>query len=71
MGVEDIESVFNIVGAICSTSIMILLPTLFYVRLIGKKKQQKGVKYYLSIVIFGVMAPYALFAIIAQQLKSD
>lgn len=71
MGVEDIEGVFNIVGAICSTSIMILLPTFFYVKLIGSKKQSKGLKYYLSLIIFGVMAPYALFAIIAQQIKSS
>ena len=63
--VESIESVFNIIGAICSTSISILLPSFFYVRLIQIRKQPKTLKYYFSIVLFCVMAPYALFSIIA------
>lgn len=71
LGVEDIEAVFNIIGAICSTSIGILLPSLFYFRLVVMKKQQRGLKYYISWLLFIVMAPYAIFAIIAQHIKSD
>lgn len=36
VGVEDIKPVFNIIGAICSTSIAILFPCLFYIKLIDK-----------------------------------
>ena len=63
--VSNIEAVFNIVGAVCSNSIGVLLPCLFYFMLVHKKKKSKGIKYYLTIVIFVVMLPYALFSIIA------
>lgn len=65
LAVEDIEAVFNVIGAICSTSIAILLPCFFYVRLIIMKKQKKGIKYYVSIVLGCIMGPYALFSIAA------
>lgn len=65
LALESIESVFNIIGAICSTSISILMPTFFYVKLTQMRKQPKTFKYYLSIVLFCVMGPYALFSIIA------
>lgn len=65
VGVEDIKPVFNIVGAICSTSIAILLPCLFYFKLIQKNQQRKSWMYYTAIVIFCVMGPYAIFSIVA------
>lgn len=65
VGVEDIKPVFNIVGAICSTSIAILLPCLFYFKLIEQQEQRKSWIYYTSIVIFCVMGPYAIFSIVA------
>lgn len=63
--VDDIESVFNIVGAVCSNSIGILLPCLFYFMLVHRKNKKKTIKYYTTIVIFVIMLPYALFSIIA------
>ena len=63
--VDNIESVFNVVGAVCSTSISTLLPCFFYVKLIKLRKQPITWKYYLSWAIFGIMTPYALFSIIA------
>ena len=39
MGVDSIESVFNIIGAVCSTSVSILMPCFFYFRLINIRKQ--------------------------------
>jgi amino acid permease len=62
---ESIESVFNLVGAVCSTSVSIFLPCFFYVKLTDMRKQPRGLKYYFSIVLFAVMAPYALFSIVA------
>ena len=67
MGLDDIEVVFNAVGAICSTSIALLLPCFFYIRLVNLKGQPKNIKYYLAIAIICIMGPYALFSIIALQ----
>jgi hypothetical protein len=65
MGLEDIEVVFNVVGAICCSSFGILLPSFFYCRLVVMKQKAKTWKYYLSLVILGVMAPYCLFSVAA------
>jgi amino acid permease len=65
MGVDDIELVFNAVGAICSTSIALLLPCYFYWRQIVQRGQPRGLKFYLAIAMFAVMAPYAIFSIVA------
>lgn len=65
--VEDIESVFNIVGAVCSTSIGVILPALFYFRQVDKKGKERTWKYYLSLSLFVVMIPYALFSIVASH----
>jgi amino acid permease len=71
LGVEDIKPVFNVVGAICSTSIAILLPCFFYFRLIGIKEQPTSLIYYISIVLFCVMAPYAIFSILALYINPN
>ena len=65
MGVESIESVFNIIGAICSTSVSILMPCFFYFKLIQMRKQPKNVKYYISIALVCIMTPYAIFSMVA------
>ena len=65
VGVDNIEAVFNVIGAICSSSIGILLPCFYYFRLIDKKKQPRNIKYYVSFILFLVIAPYALFSIVA------
>lgn len=53
------------IGAVCSTSVSVLLPCFFYFRLIMIKKQKRTYKFYLSIILFSTIAPYALFSIIA------
>lgn len=68
MALDDIEVVFNAVGAICATSIGMLLPCYFYIRLIKIKEQPVNFKYYLAIAVFCVMGPYALFSMIALHL---
>lgn len=65
VGVDSIESVFNVVGAVCSTSISTLLPCFFYVQLVRLRRQPKTWRFYLSAFIFCTMTPYALFSIIA------
>lgn len=65
VGVDDIEAVFNIIGAICSSSIGILLPCYFYFMLVNIKKQARTLKYYIAFFLFVVMAPYSIFSIVA------
>lgn len=65
MGVDSIESVFNIIGAVCSTSVSILMPCFFYFQLINMRKQPKHITYYIAIVLLCIMGPYALFSIAA------
>ena len=71
VGVDDVEVVFNSIGAVCSTSIAILLPCYFYCRLVVLRGQPKTVRFYLSMVVFAVMAPYAIFSVIALHVASE
>jgi amino acid permease len=65
MFVENIESVFNLVGAISCSAQGILFPLYFYLRLTQMKgKKKKGV-YYVSMVVLAVMVPFSIFAVIA------
>lgn len=70
ISVDDIEVVFNFIGAICSTSIGVLLPCFFYFMLVIKKKKERKITFYISLVIFGIMAPFAIFAVVAQYTKN-
>ena len=65
LGIDNLLAVFNILGAVSSNSIGILLPCFFYFRLIQIHKCPKSWKYYLAIITFSIMIPYALFSIIA------
>ena len=65
MGVESIESVFKIIGAICSPSVSILMPCFFYFKLIQMRKQPKIVKNYISIASVCIMTPYSIFSMVA------
>lgn len=66
---NDIEAVFNIIGAVCSTSICVLLPCFFYFVLVIKKGKKKNIKFYISGAIFCIMAPFALFSIVAKYVE--
>jgi amino acid permease len=71
LGVDDIEAVFNVVGAICSSSVCILLPTFFYIRLVHIKNKSKTWKYYLSCAILAVLTPYCLFSVAALYINIE
>lgn len=68
---DDIEAVFNVVGAVCSTSISMLLPCFFYFRLVALTGQPRRWKFYLSIAIFAVMTPYAVLSVVALYVNPD
>jgi len=63
--VDSIEVVFNAIGAICSTSISIVLPCIFYIRLVVDGNNKRGWKYYLALVLTCLIVPYSIFSIIA------
>ena len=69
--VDSIEVVFNAIGAICSTSISIILPCIFYIRLIIDNKSPKGWKYYLALILTIIIAPYSIFSIISLYVGLD
>lgn len=60
---------FNIIGAICSTSISVLLPCFFYFILVIKKNKKRNIKFYISVVVFCIMAPFALFSVVAKYVE--
>lgn len=66
ISVDNIAVVFNAIGAICSTSIGVLLPCFFYFQLVRKKNKPRKGLFYLTIILFTVMIPFALFSLVAQ-----
>lgn len=69
MLVEDIEDVFNVVGAIASNAISFIFPSMFYVFLILKKKKPKKVHYYISFALFVFFIPFGIFSVVSKFLK--
>jgi hypothetical protein len=68
ISMDDIEVVFNFIGAICSSSIGVLLPCAFYFLLVHKKRKPKKFTYFISLVAFMVMLPFAIFSVVAKYL---
>ena len=60
IAVDDIEDVFNIVGAVASNAISFIFPGLFYFVMIKRKNKEKNVKYYLSIVLVCFFIPFGI-----------
>ena len=63
--VDSIEIVFNAIGAICSTSISIVLPCVFYIRLVVQGGKARSWKYFLALVLTCLITPYAIFSMVA------
>ncbi len=63
--VESLAAVFNIVGAVASTGISFIIPFLFYIILISRKKKPKTVNYYLSIIGIIISLPLGILSIIS------
>lgn len=66
ISVDDIEVVFNFIGAICSSSIGVLLPCAFYFLLVQKKRKLKKMTYFISLGVFMIMLPFAIFSVVAK-----
>lgn len=65
---DDITVVFNAIGAICSTSNLIFLPYSFYILLIRKKDKPRKMYFYVAVIIFMIMIPFAIFSIVAKYI---
>lgn len=80
MLVENIESVFNLVGAVSCSSISIIFPLYFYIRLVEKKYKDKTKDktkektkdktkiYNISVVMLAIMLPFFMFTVVALYL---
>lgn len=66
--VDDIESVFNLVGSVASNAIGFILPCLFYFTLVAYKNKARGIKFHIARFLAFFFIPFGLFAIIAQYL---
>lgn len=65
---DDIEDVFNVVGAIASNAIAFIFPSMFYMFLILKKKKPKKLHYYISVGLFFFFIPFGIFSVISKYL---
>lgn len=65
---DDIEDVFNVVGAIASNAIAFIFPSMFYMFLILKKKKPKKLHYYISVALFFFFIPFGIFSVISKFL---
>ncbi len=63
--------IFNLVGAIASNSIGFILPTIFYIVLIVKKRRPKRLNFILSWALFATAVPFGIFAVIAEFLQES
>jgi amino acid permease len=62
--VGELGKTFNIVGAVASNSIGFILPALFYMMLVIKKKKPRKITFYSSIVMFSLAIPFGVLAIV-------
>lgn len=65
MFVENIESVFNLVGAVSCSAQSILFPLYFYLRMTHVKRKKKKTIYYVSMVVLAIMLPFCLYSVVA------
>lgn len=65
MFVNNIQSVFNLVGAISASAVGFIFPMYFYIKLIYKKNKEKKGIYYFSILLMFLMILFCIFAVIA------
>lgn len=65
MGVDDLQTVFNIVGAISANSLVFILPSLFYFRLVDLKKKRRTAKYFAAIGMFCFFILFGIFSVVS------
>ena len=64
--VGELGKTFNIVGAVASNSIGFILPALYYVILVHKKKKPKLVNFYGAVVLFSLAVPFGVLAVVCE-----
>ena len=68
IAVDDIEDVFNLVGAIASNAIAFIFPSLFYFTLVKRKNKEIRPQYYAAWVVFVFFIPFGIFAVVSKFL---
>ena len=60
---DDVAVVFNILGALSSSSMCLILPSFFYFSLVRKYEKPKQAKYYLAWTMFWFFILFGIFAV--------
>ena len=68
ISVDDIEIVFNFIGAIASNAIGAILPCMFYYLLVKYKGKKITYRYHLAKVLFYFFIPFGIFSVITKYL---
>ena len=66
--VDDIEDIFNLVGAIAANALSFILPSLFYVMLVKKKSKKVRIQFYAAQMCFIFFIPFGIFAVVSKFL---
>lgn len=71
ISVDDIEVVFNFVGAIASNAIGAIFPCMFYYLLVKYKRKKITLSYHIAKVLFYFFIPFGIFAVITKYLPEE
>ncbi len=68
ISVDDIEAVFNLVGAVASNAIGYIFPCMFYYLLVKYKNKTKTYNYYIARTLFYFFIPFGVFSVVAKYI---
>lgn len=69
--VDDVEIVFNVVGAVASNAISFIFPSMFYFMLVVKKNKPKKPYFYLAAFLWIFFIPFGIFSVITKFLHHE
>ena len=65
---QDIEDVFNVIGAISASAINFWFPSIFYFQSVKKKRKEKKSTYYMSWALLWFFVPFGIFAVVSNYI---
>jgi amino acid permease len=67
--VNDIQNVFNVIGAISSNLLGFIFPPMFYIFLIRKKNKPRKMHYHAAWILFILFIPFGIFSVVTKFLE--
>lgn len=68
---DEVENVFNILGAIASNSTCLIFPCMFYVMLIRKRNKPKKLHYWVALAGFIFFIPFGIFSVVSMFISEN